>query len=87
MRGGWLTGLDLRSLRNIPAVGNDLTPFSYMRNLSFGFSGTTLGAFGSAQTGLASTVIAPSLLLDDVETRGYHGEPRRTELLPPPPLR
>ena len=87
VRGGWLTGLDLRSLRNIPAVGNDLTSFSYMRNLSFGFSGTTLGAFGSAQAGLPSTVIAPSLLLDDVETRGYHGEPRRTELLPPPPLR
>jgi hypothetical protein len=86
VRGGWLTGLNLRSLRNAPAVGNDLTPFNYMRNLSFGFSGTSLGAFGSAQTGLPSTLIAPSLLLDDVETRGYHGEPRRTELLPPPPL-
>jgi TldD protein len=87
VRGGWLTGLNLRSLRNAPAVGNDLTPFNYMRNLSFGFSGTSLGAFGSAQTGLPSTVIAPSLLLDDVETRGYHGEPRRSELLPPPPLK
>jgi hypothetical protein len=86
VRGGWLTGLDLRALRNAPGVGNDLAVFNYMRNLSFGFSGTTLGAFGSAQTGLPTTFIAPSLLLDDVETRGYHGEPRRTELLPPPPL-
>ena len=87
VRGGWLTGLNLRSLRNAPAVGDDLAAFNYMRNVSFGFSGTSLGAFGSAQNGLPSTVIAPSLLLEDVETRGFHGEPRRTELLPPPPLK
>jgi predicted Zn-dependent protease len=86
VRGGWLTGLQLRALRNAPAAGNDATVFNYMRNVSPGFAGTTLGAFGNAQSGIPSAVIAPSLLLDDVETRGYHGEPRRTDLLPPPPF-
>jgi TldD protein len=87
VRGGWMTGLQLRALRNIAGVGNDLAAFNYMRNLSPGFAGTTLGAFGNAQSGLPSAVIAPSLLLEDVETHGYHGEPRRIDLLPPPPLR
>jgi len=86
VRGGWLTGLQLRALRNAPAAGNDMTAFNYMRNVAPGFAGTTLGAFGNAQSGIPSAVIAPSLLLDDVETRGYHGEPRRTDLLPPPPF-
>ena len=51
-----------------------------------GFAGTALGAFGSAQGGIPSTVIAPSLLLDEVEIRGFHGEPRRLPLVPPPPM-
>ena len=29
----------------------------------------------------------PSLLLDDVEIRGFHGEPRRLPLVAPPPLK
>ena len=52
-----------------------------------GFAGTALGAFGSAQGGIPSTVVAPSLLLDEVEIRGFHGEPSRLPLVPAPPLK
>jgi TldD protein len=86
VRGGHIEGLQLRSLRNIPAYGDDETVFPYMQNPSGGFAGTALGAFGSAQGGIPSTVIAPSLVLDEVEVRGFHGEPRRLPLVEAPPL-
>ena len=87
MRGGIIEGLTLRSLRNIPAVGDDASVFTYMQNSADGFAGTALGAFGSAQGGIPSTVVAPSILLDEVEVRGFHGEPRRLPLVPAPPLK
>jgi TldD protein len=86
VRGGHIEGLQLRSLRNIPAYGDDETVFPYMQNPAGGFAGTALGAFGSAQGGIPSTVIAPSLILDEVEVRGFHGEPRRLPLVDAPPL-
>jgi TldD protein len=87
VRGGLIQGLTLRSLRNIPAVGDDASVFTYMQNSAGGFAGTALGAFGSAQGGIPSTVIAPSMLFDEVEVRGFHGEPRRLPLVPAPPLK
>jgi TldD protein len=86
VRGGIIEGLNLRVLRNIEASGDDPTVYTYMQNPQDGFAGTALGAFGSAQGGIPSTVVAPSLLLDDVEVRGFHGEPRRLPLVPAPPL-
>jgi TldD protein len=86
VRGGHIEGLQLRSLRNIPAYGDDVTVFPYMQNPSGGFAGTALGAFGSAQGGIPSTIVAPSLILDEVEVRGFHGEPRRLPLVEAPPL-
>ncbi len=87
VRGARLTGLTLRSLRNIAGIGNDYTVFNFMQNAAPGFAGTALGAFGSAQGGLPSSLVAPSLLFEEVEERGFHGEPRRTTLIPAPPLR
>jgi TldD protein len=87
VRGGVLEGLTLRSLRSILAIGDNPTVYTYMQNPADGLAGTALGSFGSAQEGIPSTVIAPSLLLDDVEIRGFHGEPRRLPLVTPPPLR
>ncbi|MGH9640493.1 MAG: metallopeptidase TldD-related protein, partial [Bryobacteraceae bacterium] len=87
VRGGVMEGLTLRSLRNLPGVGNDARVYTYMQNPADGFAGSALGAFGSAQGGIPSTVIAPSLLLDDVEVRGFHGEPRRVPFIPAPPLK
>jgi TldD protein len=86
-RGGILEGLTLRTLRNILAIGSDPTVLTYMQNAQDGLAGTALGAFGSAQDGIPSTVAAPSLLLDDVEIRGFHGEPSRLPLDAPPPLK
>jgi predicted Zn-dependent protease len=86
VRGGHIEGLQLRSLRNIPAYGDDENVFPYMQNPTGGFAGTALGAFGSAQGGIPSTIVAPSLLLDEIEVRGFHGEPRRLPLVDAPPL-
>jgi TldD protein len=86
IRGARLAGLTLRAVRNIAAVGNDATAFDFMQSQQAGFAGTALAAFGSSDSGVPSTVIAPSLLLDDVEVRGARGEPERLPLVPPPPI-
>jgi TldD protein len=87
VRGGHIEGLTLRSLRNILGIGSDSTVLTYMQNPPGGFAGTALGAFGSAQGGIPTTVTAPSLLLDEIEIRGFHGEPRRLPLVPAPSLK
>jgi TldD protein len=86
VRGGRIDGLTLRLLRNAVSIGSDAAVYTYMQNPAGGFAGTALGSFGGAQGGIPSTIIAPSLLLDEVEVRGFHGEPRRLPLVPAPPL-
>ena len=86
VRGVRLSDLTLRSLRNIAGVGNDPALFQYMQSTASGFSGTALGAFGTAQNGIPSSIVAPSLLLEEVEARGSRGERQRAPVLPPPPL-
>lgn len=87
VRGGIMEGLTLRSLRNILAVGDDPAVYTYMQNPAEGLSLTALGSFGTAEGGIPSTVIAPSLLLEEIEVRGFHGEPRRLPLVTPPSLK
>jgi TldD protein len=86
VRGATLQDLTIRSLRNILAIGNDPGVFPYMQNNEDGLAGTALGAFGAAADGIPSSIIAPSLLLEEVEAQGFHGEPRRIPLVPAPPL-
>jgi len=86
-RGGYLQGLNMRSVRTMLGVGDDPAVLTYMQNSQDGLAATALGAFGLANGGIPSTVISPSLLLDDVEIRGFHGEPSRVPLDPPPPLK
>ncbi len=86
MRGSRLAGLNLRAMRKIAGIGNDAAVYAFQQNPTQGIAGTALGAFGSAQGGLPTTLTAPSLLLDDVEVRGARGEPRRPPLVPPPPM-
>lgn len=86
VRGARLNGLTLRVLRNVAGIGNDATVFTFMQNQQVGLSGTALAAFGSAQGGLPTSVVAPSLLFDEVEVRGPRGGLRRTPLLPAPSL-
>jgi TldD protein len=87
VRGGHIEGLQLRAIRNILGIGDDETVFPYMQNTQGGFAGTALGAFGATNGGIPSTVVTPSLLLDEIEFRGFHGEPRRLPLVPAPPLK
>lgn len=89
VRGGVLEGLNIRSLRDVLGVGNDPAIYDYMQNPQDGLAGTALGSFGSAQgdSGIPSSIVAPSLLLDEIDVRGFHGEPRRLPLVPAPSLK
>jgi TldD protein len=86
IRGTRIIGLNTRALRNLAGIGNDNFVFNYMQSQINGFAGTALGAFGSAQGGLPASMIAPSLLFDELEVRGARGEAKRLPLLPPPPM-
>lgn len=86
VRGARITGFSPRSLRNIAGMGNDDFVYNYMQSQLNGIAGTALGAFGSAQSGLPAAVVAPSLLLEEVEIRGARGEPKRLPILPEPPM-
>src|SRR5215813_11855807 len=70
VRGARIIGLNARSLRNLSGIGNDDFVYNYMQNQTAGFAGTALGAFGSAQSGLPSSIVAPSLLFEELEVRG-----------------
>lgn len=86
IRGSRIIGLNTRALRNVAGFGNDNFVFNYMQSQINGFAGTALGAFGSAQSGLPASVVAPSLLFEELEVRGARGEAKRLPLLPPPPM-
>jgi predicted Zn-dependent protease len=86
VRGARIIGLNTRMLRNLGGIGNDDFVYNYMQSQVSGFAGTALGAFGSAQSGLPASIVAPSLLFDDLEVRGARGEPKRLPLLPAPSL-
>lgn len=87
VRGATIKGLDLRAFRSIAGIGSDFSVHNFMQNGSAGLAGTALDTFGSVDlNGIPSSIVAPSLILEDVEIRGYHGEPRRLPLLPIPAL-
>jgi predicted Zn-dependent protease len=86
VRGARIIGLNTRMLRNLGGIGNDDFVYNYMQSQQSGFAGTALGAFGSAQNGLPASLVAPSLLFDDLEVRGARGEPKRLPLLPAPSM-
>jgi TldD protein len=83
-RGARIIGLTARNLRNLAGVGNDPQVFNFMQNPQF--SATALAAFGSAESGLPSSIVAPSLLVGDVQINGPHGGEAHLPLVPPPPL-
>jgi len=86
IRGARIIGLNTRALRNIAGIGNDSFVYNYMQSQVNGFSGTALGAFGSAQSGLPASLVAPSLLFEELEVRGERAEAKRLPLSPPPPM-
>ena len=86
IRGARVVGLNSRAIRNIAGIGNDNFVYNYMQSQINGFAGTALGAFGSAQNGLPASMVAPSLLFEELEVRGARGEPKRLPLLPAPAM-
>ena len=86
IRGSRIVGLNARALRNLGGIGSDNFVYNYMQSQVNGFAGTALGAYGSANGGLPASVVAPSLLFDELEVRGARGEPKRLPLLPAPSL-
>src|SRR6202521_5880704 len=86
IRGSRIIGFNSRVVRNVAGIGNDSFVYNYMQSQMNGFAGTALGAFGSAQLGLPASVVAPSLLFEELEVRGARGEAKRLPLLPPPPM-
>ncbi len=86
IRGTRIIGLNSRALRNVAGIGNDSFVFNYVQSQDNGFAGTALAAFGSARLGLPASVVAPSLLFEELEVRGARGEAKRLPLLPPPPM-
>jgi predicted Zn-dependent protease len=86
IRGSRIVGLNTRALRNLGGIGNDNFVYNYMQSQVNGFAGTALGAYGSANGGLPASIVAPSLLFDELEVRGARGEPKRLPLLPAPSL-
>jgi hypothetical protein len=87
VRGARITGFNARSLRNIGAIGDDNYVYNFMESETAPIAGTALGAFGSAQqNGVPASVVAPSLLFEEVEFRGARGEPKRLPLIPEPPM-
>src|SRR5262249_45819058 len=70
LRGARIIGLNTRALRKIAGIGNDNFVYNYMQSQVNGFAGTALSAFGSAQVGLLASLVAPSLLFEEVEVRG-----------------
>ena len=86
VRGARIIGLNTRALRNLAGIGNDSFVDNYMLSQVTGFVGTALGAFGSASSGLPASIVAPSLLFEELEVRGARGEAKRLPLMPPPPM-
>ena len=87
VRGARIIGLSTRTLRNIAGIGNDDFVFNHVQSQSNGFASTAFSVFGSApQAGLPASIVAPSLLFDEVEVRGERAEAKRLALLPPPPM-
>ena len=86
IRGARIIGVSSRAVRNLAAIGNDNFVYNYMQSQVNGFAGTALGAFGSAQNGLPASIVAPSLLFEELEVRGARGEPKRLPLVSAPPM-
>lgn len=85
VRGAWLLGMQLRDLRNIAGIGSDYAVTHFFQDPQA--LGTALATFSSAQGGLPSSIVAPSLLLSEVEVRGARGQPRRPPLVPAPSMK
>ena len=78
VRGLRFRGLNVRSLKDILAAGNDENAFDYLEN---GFPFALMGAGAEAAE---VSVIAPSILVDDLELLPLEDELPKLPIVPPP---
>jgi TldD protein len=78
IRGVRFRELNVRSLRDIRAAGDDTTIFDYLNN------GVPLALMGAGSYAAETTVIAPSVLVDDLEVRKVDDELPKLPIVPSP---
>ena len=78
VRGLRFRGLNVRSLKDIMAAGNDTNALDYLEN---GFPFALMGAGSEAAE---VTVVAPSILVDDLELLPLEDELPKLPIVPPP---
>ena len=80
VRGVRFRGLNARSLKDILAAGNDATAFDFLDNQA------PFALMGGANYAANSTLVAPSLLIDDLEMHPLEDELPKLPVVPPPDL-
>jgi predicted Zn-dependent protease len=80
VRGLRFRGLNARSLKDIVAAGDDASAFEYMENTA------PFALVGAASFTTEVSVIAPSLLVDDLELHPVEDETPRLPVAPPPEM-
>jgi TldD protein len=80
VRGLRFRGLDTRSLKDILAAGDDNNVFEFLNNEA------PLALIGGASFVAESSVIAPSVLVDDLDLRPLEEELPKLPIVPPPDL-
>jgi hypothetical protein len=80
IRGVRIRGINARSLKDILAAGNDSITFNYMEN------GAPFALLGYGQSSAAVSVIAPSVMIDDLELIKIDDELPKLPVGPAPAL-
>jgi len=80
VRGMRFRGFGVRSLKDILAAGDDSAIFEYMDNSA------PFALIGGASFAAETCVVAPSILVDDLELHPGEEEQPKLPLVPPPDL-
>ncbi|MEP6716513.1 MAG: metallopeptidase TldD-related protein [Terriglobia bacterium] len=80
IRGVRLRGLNARSLKDILVAGDDSNTFDYLEN------GEVFALLGYGSSSAEVTVVAPSVLIDDLELTKIDDELQKLPIVPPPTL-
>jgi hypothetical protein len=78
IRGVGLRGLNARSLKDILAAGDDSVTFNYLEN------GAPFALLGYGSGSAEVSVVAPSVLIDDLELTKNDDEQQKLPIAPPP---
>jgi TldD protein len=80
VRGVRLGGLNARSLKDLMAAGNDTTVFDFLDNQA------PFALIGAANFASETCVVAPSILIDDLELHPLQDELPKLPIAPPPEM-